>query len=100
MMRRSDCYDAAHFPQLTSSGIGTQYARLIHGTLRRKSRCNERTRGPVSVMEAEKGNVFCTLLRSATAPDDAPVAKRDADIAGHLLLLKPHCCLALKMGVR
>ena len=54
----------------------TPYARLIHGTLRRRSRWSERTRGPVSVREDEKASDFCALLRSAIAPVDAPVASR------------------------
>ena len=47
---------------------------MIHGTLRIKSRCSERTLGPVSVSDGEKAMVFSRELRSAIGPVEVPVA--------------------------
>ena len=48
------------------------YARLIQGTLRSQSRCNESTRGIVSCSEVLNFPDFSATLRIASAPDDAP----------------------------
>jgi hypothetical protein len=60
----------------TASGNRMPYARLIHGTLRKKSRCSDSTRGAVSEREALKPIVFWVELRMAIMPVEAPVAIR------------------------
>jgi hypothetical protein len=72
---------ADRYRRRTASVMGTPKARLIQGTLRSMSRCNERTRGPVSAMEVENPTVFSELLRSATSPVEEPAAIRDMALA-------------------